>query len=130
VTRRLYCGLVRIHPPAFRREFGPEMLWIYDQAAPETGGAALFLDALMSLARQWLLRSGFWKILAAVAGGAIQVSFAGALIHGVRRFQTTAALPPEMAGLMRLIVLITVGLLAAVMFLVFWWRTLSRRRGV
>ena len=129
MRRRLYYSLVRIHPPSFRREFGPEMLWIYDQAALETGGAALFLDALISLARQWLLRSGCWKILAAMAGGVAQVSFAGALMHGVRRFQTTAALPPELGGLMRLIVLVTVGLLAAVMFLVFWWRMLSRRKG-
>jgi len=128
MRKRLYYSLVRIHPPSFRREFGPEMLWIYDQAALETGGAALFLDAQISLARQWLLRSGCWKILAAVAGGVLQVSFAGALMHGVRRFQT-AALPPELGGLMRLIVLVTVGLLAAVMFLVFWWRMLSRRKG-
>jgi hypothetical protein len=32
------------------------MLWIFDQTAPRQGVRRLFLDALVSLARQWLLR--------------------------------------------------------------------------
>jgi hypothetical protein len=132
MTRRLYYYLVWIHPAAFRREFGPEMLWIYDQAAPEAGGTALCLDALLSLGRQWLLRSGLWKVVVALVGGLLQVGFASAVMAGIRRVQAPRILTganPELAILMRLTVLITVGLLAAVMFLVFWWRMLSRRRG-
>ncbi len=133
MSRRLYGCLVRMHPPAFRREFAAEMLWIYDQAVTERGSAALVWDAFLSLARQWLLRCGCWKIFVAVAGGLCQVSFAVALMTGIGRFRAPAVLTvsnPELAGLMRLTAFTTVGLLAAVMLLVFWWRKLSRRTGV
>ncbi len=133
MNRRLYRVLVRMHPPAFRREFAAEMLWIYDQAAAERGSAALLWDAFVSLARQWLLRCGGWKICVAVAGGLCQVSFACALMTGIGRLRAPAALAvanPELAGLMRLTAFTTVGIVAAVMFLVLWWRSLSRRTGV
>jgi hypothetical protein len=55
--RGLYAGLLRLHPKPFRQQFADEMLWIFDQqAAEERGAGRLFLDALASLARQWLLR--------------------------------------------------------------------------
>jgi hypothetical protein len=133
MSRRLYRLLVRLHPPAFRREFAAEMLWIYDQAVAESGGGALVLDAFVSLVRQWVLRCGCWKIFVAVAGGLCQVSFACALMTGIGRFRAPAAFTvvnPELAGLMRLTAFTTVGLLAGVMSLVFWWRRLSRRTGV
>lgn len=131
MSRRLYGCLVRMHPPAFRREFAAEMLWIYDQAA-KTCGWALLADALVSLARQWLVRSGLWKILLAAAGGLLQVSFVCAGMAGIRRARVPHALAgpnPELAALMRLTALVTVGLLAAVMLLVLWWRMLARRKG-
>ena len=31
--RTLYRYLVHLHPPAFRREFAAEMIWIFDEAA-------------------------------------------------------------------------------------------------
>lgn len=133
MTRTLYRGLVRMHPPAFRSEFAAEMLWIYDEAAGETGGVALVLDAFLSLLRQWGLRSGSWKILAALAGGLFQVSFAAALMRHVGPYRPPAALAepnPDLDALMRLVALITVGLVSAVIALVFWWRMQARRRGV
>ncbi|MBV9504482.1 MAG: hypothetical protein JO323_05695 [Acidobacteriia bacterium] len=59
--RTLYRFLVRLHPLDFRVEFGGEMLWIYDEAAATIGVFPLLTDALMSLGRQWLLRSDVWK---------------------------------------------------------------------
>ena len=72
MTRSLYRGLIWLHPPAFKRCFEAEMLWIFDKAADSWGVASLIADAGMSLARQWFRRSGLlWKIVAAGAGGAV-----------------------------------------------------------
>ena len=78
----LYRTLVRAHPEAFREQFGEEMVWIFE----ETRQPALFYDALLSLARQWVLRSGAWT-MAAGGGMAFLVfaaifGFAPALAHG------------------------------------------------
>jgi hypothetical protein len=138
MSRTLYRALVSLHPPAFRREFEPEMLWIYEEAAPERGGAALVLDAFLSLARQWLLRSGCWKALAGLAVAVCQVALAGAFVrsagsleHGVSRANPlTIQRNPELAALMTLTAITAIGLLAAVMFLVLWWRGQTRRARV
>jgi hypothetical protein len=69
MIRKVYRCLVSLHPPAFRRRFEEEMLWIFDEAADAWGTASLFTDASVSLARQWLLRSGLWKwVVAGIAG--------------------------------------------------------------
>jgi hypothetical protein len=76
VTRSLYQGLVWLHPPAFRAEFGGEMQWIFDQIFGEGspgGVAALFVDAVVSLLRQWIVRYGTWKIAAAFVGGILHM---------------------------------------------------------
>jgi CubicO group peptidase (beta-lactamase class C family) len=56
LRRRLYRGLLRLHPEKFRREFGDDMLWIFDEVSATRSTALLFADAARSLARQWLLR--------------------------------------------------------------------------
>jgi len=60
MIRWFYAGLLRLHPPGFRQRFGQEMLWIFDQAAANGGTAPLLADAVLSLWRQWTLRSEFW----------------------------------------------------------------------
>jgi hypothetical protein len=134
MTRALYRCLVWLHPPAFRREFSDEMLCIYDETAPAGSVAPLFLDGFVSLARQWVLRSGYWKIPAALAGALFQILIGGALAlrmghHGAPSTRTEPG-APELAALIRMAALTAVGLLAAVIFLVFWWRKLARRIGV
>ncbi len=89
--RTLYRSLLWVHPPAFRKEFAGEMLWIFD----ETGaGVAIFCDAFTSLGRQWLLRTRAWTVMAALAGALLQVSIGGlgALIawHGQIAAMTAA----------------------------------------
>lgn len=53
MLRSLYIQLLRLHPAAFRRRYGDEMLAIFDEAGQP---APLLADAALSLARQWLLR--------------------------------------------------------------------------
>jgi hypothetical protein len=53
------------------------MLWIFDEASGSEGMGALFLDGFISLARQWVLRSGSWKVPVAILGGLLQVTLGG-----------------------------------------------------
>jgi hypothetical protein len=71
--RGAYRGLLWLHPPAFRRQFADEMLWIFDEAAGTCGAASLLADASLSLIRQWLLRSDLWRGVVAVIGGSVSV---------------------------------------------------------
>ena len=63
LSRSLYRCLVQLHPPAFRRQFAPEMLWIFDEIADHDARIELFTDALASLARQWVVRVAIQKLL-------------------------------------------------------------------
>jgi len=77
MIRTLYRWLVRLHPPAFRLRFEPELLWIFDEARNTSGAATLLydavIDALCSLLRQWLVRSELWKWVLGGAAGALPV---------------------------------------------------------
>jgi len=73
MTRALYQWLLWMHPPQFRREFAGEMMWIFESSVESEGHANLLSDAAVSLARQWFLRSGAWKIGVALAGALLQV---------------------------------------------------------
>lgn len=75
--RGVYQTLLRLHPAPFRREFAGGMLWIFDEASASEGVCTLFFDALISLARQWVVRSGSWKIGAAIVGAFLQLSLGG-----------------------------------------------------
>ena len=68
-----------MHPPGFRREFATEMLWIFDETAATAGAIYLCWDCLVSLARQWLLRTEAWKLAVAVAGACVQVTVGGVI---------------------------------------------------
>lgn len=73
MTRSLYRWLIRLHPPAFRLRFEPELLWIFDECRDSSGAAPLLYDALISLLRQWLVRSGMWKWVLGGISGALPV---------------------------------------------------------
>lgn len=53
LQRRVYAAIVRLHPPAFRREFGHEMLLDFEESHDDIGVAFLCADAVQSAARQW-----------------------------------------------------------------------------
>jgi hypothetical protein len=72
MMRSLYRFLLSLHPREFREEFAAEMLWIFDEAAGTLGPIPLLADAVASLARQWLVRSGAWPYaVSLVANGAL-----------------------------------------------------------
>jgi hypothetical protein len=60
MLRSLYRCALHLHPPAFRKRFGDEMLAIFDQAHGTASALKLIFDALFSLSRQWTLRPEFW----------------------------------------------------------------------
>ncbi len=56
MLRRVYRWAVRLHPSSFRRRFGGEMLYIFDQKKGTLSTLGVMLDCVFSLLRQWTLR--------------------------------------------------------------------------
>ncbi len=56
MLRHLYRCAVRLHPSSFRRRFGDEMLYIFDQQKGTLAAVGVTLDCVFSLLRQWTLR--------------------------------------------------------------------------
>ena len=83
MRRFLYRALIALHPPRFRERFGDEMLCVFDEAGPERT-ARLFADGVLSLARQWLLRSNLWKMAAgATISSLLLFAWGNAMAYGV-----------------------------------------------
>jgi hypothetical protein len=74
--RSLYALLIKLHPPSFRERFAQEMLWIFEEAANSWGAGSLLRDAILSLLRQWLIRSELWKWLVAGIAGVVPLMIA------------------------------------------------------
>jgi hypothetical protein len=132
MTRHLYATLLRLHPPAFRRQFGREMLWIFAEARASEGDFVLLLDLLISITRQWLLRSGAWKLALALIGAAAQVLLGGGawwiFNSSHNRRAPGLQLSPAMSDLL-LVALCTVGLvIVMVSCAASWVGRLNRRR--
>jgi len=82
MIRLLYRILAGLHPPAFRRRYSAEMLWIFDAStASGKGTGRLFRDVVLSLLRQWFLRSRLWLVPVALAGALFTVLAGNALLH-------------------------------------------------
>jgi hypothetical protein len=130
-TRALYIVLLDLHPPRFRRRFALEMLYIFDQAAPSAGAAALLADAFVSLLRQWLRPAASWKFAAAVAGALLQITAGGLMwMAGGSRGQFTSS--PQhgaaMEQLMQIIAAATGGIVLMVVAASLWMAAFARRR--
>ena len=54
LERKLYGLILRMHPAAFRNEFGREMALDFEDARKSHGLMTLYWDAVVSLARQWV----------------------------------------------------------------------------
>jgi hypothetical protein len=79
--RFLYALLIGLHPPSFRKRFAQEMLWIFEEAANSWGACALLRDAILSLLRQWLIRSELWKwLVAGIAGFVLLLTAFGSFL--------------------------------------------------
>lgn len=60
-SRSLYRFLLRLHPKCFRKKYEDQMMWIFDESVTSRGAVSLLFDAAVSLIRQWVLRSGYWR---------------------------------------------------------------------
>lgn len=140
MIRNLYRCVVWLHPTSFRREFGEEMLWLFDEASENDGVLGLFADGFASLARQWLLRSGSWKVAVALALAVFQVTLGGlgqaVVLHRYPIFRSAAfthiALSRNVTADIGTFAAITVptiaGLLVAVSLLALWSRSFTGKR--
>ena len=146
--RTCYRCLLWLHPPVFRREFSGEMMWIFDQAVESQGVSSLFVDGFGSLARQWLLRSGWWKIALALAIAALQITAGGfgMLLFGRRHLVAPATNPsvvsiaeltqqgalahqPVTLGIVMFLAVFVTGTLTVMLIgLTFWAKHVARRR--
>ena len=73
--RELYHLILCLHPYEFRLEYGDELLWIFEEETLHgRSSAALFVDALVSLTRQWFIRRGAWKWALGFVCALIQVA--------------------------------------------------------
>lgn len=52
LLRTAYRAILRLHPLAFRAEFGDEMLWIFDEESRNGSSMRLLFDGLLSVAVQ------------------------------------------------------------------------------
>jgi len=75
MTRPLYRWLVWLHPSQFRGQFGEQMLCIFDETEA-SARIPLLVDGLISVMRQWILRSGAWKWMVALVGALMQTTLA------------------------------------------------------
>ncbi len=84
MIRVFYALLIRLHPLAFRERFAQEMLSIFDEAENVWGDGLLLRDAIVSLLRQWLIRSDLWKWLVAGLAGVVPLLIAFGSFLGSR----------------------------------------------
>ena len=79
----LYRGMVTLHPPAFRRQFGSEMELIFDESGRPP---QLLADVFLSLVRQWFLRSQIWIFALAAIGGFIPFALGFGFLNMILRW--------------------------------------------
>jgi len=92
----LYCLLLWLHPPDFRRTYGDEMRWLFDLTVEESGATGMLIDAWVSVLRQWLLRSRVWLLAAALAGALFPMFAGNAFLHlALRRVSAITTDTPE-----------------------------------
>lgn len=107
MRRFLYDRLLRMHPLDFRNRFAAEMMLNFDEAEQSEKTVGLFLDCLVSLLRQWLLRSGSWKLIPAVLCAFLQVTVFSWHLR-VRPHPAMGSTPVDLGHLVLFIAAITV----------------------
>ncbi len=121
MLRRIYRGVLRLHPPGFRRRFGDEFLSIFDHTKGTLPAFRLLMDSILSLIRQWTLRPEFWN--ESVSAPAQQ-----AALDGVPSFCTLSPFRPRAAAVVPgLILSMTVFSLTCVAIKYSWIRVLHVR---
>lgn len=129
MIRALYQLVLLLHPPAFRKRFGDEMMSIFEENRSSSLQSALLFDGFSSFLRQWLLRSGSWRLPVALGAAFLQVFGFAFPRHGhqswTRNYQ---ALSPEMQEIFFLILASLGGVTILVVALVLWTSRFQRVR--
>jgi hypothetical protein len=126
-----YGLLVRMHPLEFRSEFGDQMIAIVEEmTAHGASSASIYFDAVVSLARQWLLRSGMlWKALVSLplAGVMLVVPLK---LPPIRPWQIPPdPVSPFPAGDLVKITLAVFGIINVILVATVWWsRVVNKKR--
>jgi hypothetical protein len=81
MIRLIYRLVLWLHPPAFRRQYADEMLWIFGICRAERGARSLIADAILSLLRQWILRTRWWLVPVAVVWSLVTLLGGNAVLH-------------------------------------------------
>jgi hypothetical protein len=84
MRRATYRTLLALHPPAFRRQFAGEMVWVFDQAAQDRETSGFCFDVALSLARHWLRERLVWTVSGAIAGGLLLIFWMSATAPRIR----------------------------------------------
>jgi hypothetical protein len=111
MLRWLYIQLIWLHPAPFRWRFGDDMLDDFDRAA-NRAKPRYFADAVVSLARQWLLRPEFRQPDAPVATADVRLD-----TTAVPLFQTIETYQPRPAALLHGGLLAIIAILAPVLLI-------------
>jgi hypothetical protein len=137
--RTLYRGLVLLHPTAFRTQFGAEMEWIFDESGRPL---KLVADVLISLARQWILRTKLWIFALAAIGGLVPFALGLGIISWTTSFMPLGPVPHRhlpraavqavnqdaMAPFLLLTAVIAVMFISGTMLFAITWFSYSQRR--
>ena len=126
MTRLLYQCMIWLHPPAFRRRFGDEMLWIYEEAAKEMASTVFLADGLASLGRQWAVNPAVWKVPVIALGAVSPFVCLGILPRTSALNKDSVLAAPDFFLVAVLAPLVTVSL--GLIFAVSWFRFVQRRR--
>jgi hypothetical protein len=129
---KFFYGLfVSLHPRAFRERFAAEMTLNFEEAGAERSGRLVF-DCFVSLLRQWLLHSGLWKLVLAVAIAFLQLMAIGPAWHTRGRFprlaHTSLSSLSEQEVLVLLVLCVTAFVVVLAMIIAFWVRSLVTER--
>ena len=126
MTSVLYRCVIWLHPPSFRRRFGDEMLWIFEEAAKEMGSTAFLVDGLASLGRQWAMNPTVWKAPIIAFGAVLPFVCLGILPRTSALNKANVLAAPDFFLVAVLAPLVTVSL--GLIFAVSWFRFVQRRR--
>ena len=73
MRRAAYRALLALHPPAFRRQFADELMWVFDQAEQDHETSGFCFDMALSLARHWFRERLVWAVGGAITGGMLLI---------------------------------------------------------
>jgi hypothetical protein len=125
MRRATYRVLLALHPPAFRRQFAGEMLWVFDRADGEGDASGFCEDLAGSLLRHWLRQPMLWTIAGAAAGGVLMLMWMSATASLVRPHRSPTI---EMDNLLVIAVVSVIAISLTLITTVALFHSMRRRK--